>query len=99
MAKDDPPPPPYLTMATMASIEIPLEDLEASHQPSANRPAIRFHYNRNSRQIFEYSCGGCTCAFFLPNVCDGCSISWGGKVVLFAVLATISLIFWFLSKA
>ena len=107
MAKDDPPPPPYSTIATMAPIEIPLEDLEAGHQPSANSPAIRFHHNRNSRRIVECdngcscngcSCTGCTGAFFLPNVCDGCSINWGGTVVLFAIMVTITLIFWFQSK-
>jgi len=85
----------------MASVEIPFEDLEA-HQPSANGPAIRFHHNRNSRQIAECddSCGctGCTGALFIPNISDGCNINWGGTVVLFAMMVTITFIFWFLSK-
>ena len=92
----------------MAPIEIPLEDLEAGHleaghQPLVDGPAIRFHHNRNNRRILEYdsgscSCFGCTGAFFLPDVCDGCSINWGGTVVLFAIMVTIALIFWFQSQ-
>jgi len=102
MAKDDPPPPPYSATATMAPIEIPLEDLEAGHQPLVDGPVIRFHHSGNSRRIVECdngcSCNICTGAFFLPNVCDGCSINWGGTVVLFAIMVTITLIFWFQSK-
>jgi len=92
-------------MAEMVPIEIPLEDLEAGHQPLVDGPVIRFHHNRNGRRIVECDnscscdgCTGCTGAFFLPNVCDGCSINWSGTVVLFAIMVTITLIFWFQSK-
>ncbi|KAK3364086.1 hypothetical protein B0T25DRAFT_563082 [Lasiosphaeria hispida] len=84
----------------MAPLEIPLEDLEAGHQ-SANTQAIQFQYNQNSRRVAECNgCSGCcTGTVFIPNLWDGCSISWRGTAILFAMMVFITLIFWFSKKA
>ncbi|KAK3364128.1 hypothetical protein B0T25DRAFT_470321, partial [Lasiosphaeria hispida] len=103
-------PPPYSIMATFAPLEVPLDDLEA--QLARSSPGIRVYHNKNSRRVVECdrscsftscsftscSCTGCTGALFVPNVFDGCSINWGKKRVLFAILVAVTLVIWFLSK-
>lgn len=71
----------------MAPIEVPLEDLEANHPPETNRQAIQFH----NRHRFECNNCFCSCTDY-----DDCGFS--SMMVLFAILATIILIFR-LSKA
>ena len=86
----------------MAPTEIPailLDDLEAGLQHSANNAVYRFHHKNNGRIIDcgnSCSCTGCNAMLFLPYVC---SMSWGCTAALFGILVTITLIFWFLSKA
>jgi len=84
---------------------IPLDDLEAGLQHSANNAVYRLRHKNNGRIIDcgnSCSCTGCSCTgcnamLFLPD--DVCSISWGCTAALFGILVAMTLIFWVLSKA
>jgi len=99
MAKSNPPPPPYSAMAPTEIQSIPLDDLEAGLQRSANKAVYRFHH-KNNRRIIDCgnscSCTGCNAMLFLPGACD---TSWRCTAALFGILVTMTLIFWVLSKA
>jgi len=93
-------------MAPTEIQSIPLDDLEAGLQRSANNAVYRFH-DKNSHRIIDCGnscsctgcgsdCTGCNAMLFLPDACD---ISRKCMAALFGILVTMTLIFWVLSKA